>query len=131
MLFLILVAAFNIISSLIMIVLDKRREVGILLALGAHRWMIRLIFLAEGFIIGLAGSLSGCLIGWLVTALENHYHFITLPGNVYNLDYLSMKPVFSEFLGVGVITVIISLLATALPAWSAPRLNILSVIKDK
>src|SRR5690349_17964679 len=82
----ILVAAFNIVSTLFMVVLEKRRDIGVLKALGASDGAVRRIFLWKGFLIGTAGTFLGALLGGTLIEVLRRYPFIRLPGDVYFID---------------------------------------------
>ncbi|MDH3383740.1 MAG: ABC transporter permease, partial [Deltaproteobacteria bacterium] len=86
----VMVAAFNIISTLIMVVMDKTRDIAVLMTLGATRKMVRKIFALEGLLIGLAGTVAGSILGTLLCYLLRRYEFIRLPSDVY---YISTLPV--------------------------------------
>ena len=119
----ILVAAFNIIGTLIMVVIEKTRDIAILKSMGATRKSIMRIFMIEGAVIGLTGTLLGLLGGYTLCKLLATYQFIELPQDVY---YISTLPVRMDPLDVTLIAlaaIIISLLATLYPAWQASRLD--------
>jgi lipoprotein-releasing system permease protein len=119
----ILVAAFNIVSSLIMLVMEKTRDIAILKAMGATTASIRKIFVMEGFLIGISGTLLGLLGGFILCSLLKKYQFIELPRDVY---YISTLPVKMEALDVGMIAlaaIFISLVATLYPSWQAAKLD--------
>ena len=120
----ILVAAFNIISTLIMVVMDKTREIGILMAMGATRKSIRKIFLLEGVIIGVSGTVLGLLIGILGCVLISFYE-IPMPGGgeVYYVNTLPVQMRLMDFLLVSVFTIIICILAAWYPARYASKLQ--------
>lgn len=119
----ILVAAFNIIGTLTMVVIEKTRDIAILKSMGATRRSIMKIFMIEGAIIGLVGTLLGLLGGYTLCKLLATYQFIELPPDVY---YISTLPVRMDPLDVALIAlaaIIISLVATVYPAWQASRLD--------
>ncbi len=119
----ILVAAFNIVSSLIMLVMEKTRDIAILKAMGATTASIRKIFVMEGFLIGISGTLLGLLGGFVLCSLLKKYQFIELPRDVY---YISTLPVKMEALDVGMIAlaaILISLVATLYPSRQAAKLD--------
>ncbi len=119
----ILVAAFNIVGTLIMVVIEKTRDIAILKSMGATRRSIMKIFMIEGLVIGLLGTLLGLLGGYGLCKLLATYQFIELPQDVY---YISTLPVKMEPLDVTLIAlaaIIISLVATVYPAWQASRLD--------
>jgi len=119
----ILVAAFNIVSSLIMLVMEKTRDIAILKAMGATTSSIRKIFVMEGFLIGTSGTILGLLGGFALCSLLKKYQIIELPRDVY---YISTLPVKLELSDVGIIAlsaIVISLIATFYPSRQAARLD--------
>ncbi len=119
----ILVASFNIISNLIMIVMEKGREIAVMKAMGATKKGIMSIFMIHGLIIGIIGTLSGVIGGYLLCKLLKTYKFINLPGDVYYLDYLPVRIDMFDFLLVPAAAILISFLATVYPSWQAARLD--------
>ena len=119
----ILVASFNIISTLIMNVIEKRREIAILKAMGATDRGIMTVFMLQGLIIGLFGTIIGVAGGYLLSYLLNTYQIIKLPADVYYLSHLPVKTKLFDFIVVSLSAVIISFLATIYPAWQAAKLN--------
>src|SRR5262249_6818928 len=85
------VAAFAIISHLILMVAEKRREIGVLRALGASSRSITLVFMAEGVLIRLVGATVGTLLGVAIGVIQDRYHVVKIPGDVYQLSELPMK----------------------------------------
>jgi lipoprotein-releasing system permease protein len=119
----VMVAAFNIISTLIMVVMEKTKDIAILMTMGATRRNIRRIFALEGLIIGVAGTAVGTALGALLCHLLRRYQFIRLPSDVY---YISTLPVLLEpatVLLVVVSSVLICFLATVYPAMQASRVD--------
>jgi len=119
----ILVAAFNIASTLIMMVMGKTRDIAILKAMGATDRSIWKIFVIKGLVIGSIGTALGLALGVFGCFILKHYKFIQLPGDVY---YFTTLPVQLEFLDVLMIvaaTIIISFLSTLYPAYKASKLN--------
>ncbi|MBI5815406.1 MAG: lipoprotein-releasing ABC transporter permease subunit [Nitrospinae bacterium] len=117
------VAAFNIVSTLIMVVMEKSRDIAILKAMGASKGSVMKVFFLEGMIIGVAGVLLGNIGGFTLCALLDRYQFIKLPKDVYNVDTL---PVLIDYSDVGMISLaalFITALATIYPSWSASRLD--------
>ncbi len=119
----ILVASFNIISTLIMNVIEKEREIAILKAMGATNRAIMAIFIFQGLFIGLAGTTIGVTGGYLLGYLLNTYELIKLPADVYYLSSLPVKMNLSDFVAVSLSAICISFLATIYPAYQAARLN--------
>ncbi len=119
----ILVAAFNIVGTLIMVVIEKTRDIAILKSMGATRRSIMKIFMIEGAVIGLVGTLLGLLGGYTLCKLLATYKFIELPSDVY---YISTLPVQMNPLDVAIIAlaaIVITLAASVYPAWQASRLD--------
>jgi len=127
----VLVAAFNIISALIMIVMEKNKDIAILKTMGATRAGIMKIFIYQGLVVGAIGTFFGCIAGLAVALnlealsrfVENLFGFKILPGDVY---YLSELPSQVNYGDVGIIilgTLLISFLSTIYPSWRASRLD--------
>lgn len=119
----ILVASFNIVSTLIMNVLEKKREIAILKAMGATNNGIMTIFMLQGLLIGISGTIIGVVGGYLLSYVLNTYQIIKLPADVYYLSHLPVKMKFFDFLVISLSAIIISFLATIYPAWQAAKLN--------
>jgi len=131
LLLIVLVAAFNIVSTLTMVVSDKTREIGILRAMGMPAASIRRIFLYQGFIIGAVGTGGGLVLGLGVGVLLEKYRLIALDPSVYFIDHL---PVFIQPLDVLMIiaaSVAIAALATLYPANQAARLYPVEAIRHE
>ena len=119
----ILVAAFNIISTLVMMVMEKNKDIAILKSMGATARSILLIFIAEGLIIGLVGTLLGCMGGTAACWIADTFHLIKLQGDVYYISYLPFKMKLLDIFMVCSASILISFLATIYPAWQASRLD--------
>lgn len=131
LLLIVLVAAFNIVSTLIMVVTDKTREIGILRSMGMTARGIRRTFIYQGTVIGVVGTVLGAGLGGILAWLLDRYEFITLPGDVYFIDTL---PVQLQPLDVGLIlgaAVLISFLATIYPAHQAAGLTPVEAIRHE
>lgn len=125
----VLVAAFNIASTLIMMVMGKTKDIAILKAMGAMDSSIRKIFIYKGMIIGAMGTSLGVCLGFIICKLLGKYKFIQLPGDVY---YISTLPVRLEMLDVFMIAsaaMVICFLATLYPASQASKLNPIEAIR--
>jgi len=125
----ILVAGFNITSSLIMRVMEKTKDIGILRAMGAGSLSIQAIFLLEGVIIGVVGTIIGFLGGVGLCKLLAEYQFIKLPSDIY---YLSSIPVSMKWSDVGIISlcaIILSLVSAVYPARYAASLNPIAALR--
>jgi len=119
----ILVAAFNIASALIMMVMEKTRDISILKAMGATSKSIKKIFVFKGLIIGSAGTIIGLGAGFILCLLLKKYQFINLPGDVYFLNTLPVKLEGIDTLVIVLASLLICFLATLYPAGQASKLN--------
>ena len=117
------VAAFNIVSSLVMIVMEKTREIGILKSMGAPSKGIMRIFLMEGVIIGVLGTVLGTLLAFGICYAQQEFGFVSLPAEVYIIDKLPVKMEVLDFAIVSVIGLALCLLAATYPAYKASKLN--------
>jgi len=118
----ILVAAFNIISTLIMVVMDKTREIGILKSMGANNNSITRIFLFEGVVVGVVGTIIGIMIGFILCWAQLKYHFFALPGDVYFINALPIKMKLLDFSLIAGASIFICLVSAIYPAKRAARL---------
>jgi lipoprotein-releasing system permease protein len=125
----VLVAAFAIVGHLVLLVAEKRKEIGILKALGASAMSITAVFFTVGMTIGVVGTVAGSLVAWLLIWVQNTYKVIRLAGDVYQVDYLLMKLTWPDFLLVVAATLLLSFLATLLPARRAGRLVPVDVLR--
>ncbi len=125
----ILVAAFNIISTLVMVTMEKRKEIGILSAMGATQKDVLNIFLLQGLFIGIGGTLLGLLIGWALLQAQLEYQFFSLPADVYIINSLPvlMKPL--DFAAVGLVGIILCLIAAIYPAMRAAAMDPVEAIR--
>jgi len=119
----ILVAAFNIVGTLIMVVNDKHKDIAILKSMGARSLSIMKIFILEGLIIGLTGTTLGILGSFLLAFLQNTYHIIALPPDVYYISHLLIKITPRDLFLVVFSAISITLLATIYPSWQASKLD--------
>lgn len=127
----IIVAAFNIMSILIMTVIEKTREIGILKAIGSTSRDIMHIFVMDGLILSVVGTFIGLIIGYTLSWALGKYKFISLPSDVYFLDKLPVKMEFLDFLVVAVSAIILSLLATIYPALRASKMDPVEAIRNE
>jgi lipoprotein-releasing system permease protein len=119
----ILVASFNIVSTLIMNVIEKQREIAILKTMGATNSGIMAIFMFQGFTIGLIGTVTGLVCGYALSYVLNTYQIIKLPPDIYYISHLPVKMKLSDFLSVSLSAIFISFLSTIYPAWQAAKLD--------
>src|SRR5499427_4912519 len=125
----VLVAGFAIIGHLVLLVAEKRKEIGILKAMGASAGSIGGVFLIAGMLIGVVGTVAGSLFGLTLIWVQNTYKIIHLAGDVYQIDHLPMKLTWVDFGLVTSATLIISFLATLSPARRAARLDPVDVLR--
>jgi len=124
----VIVAAFNIISILVMFTVEKSRDIGILRALGASSKMIYKIFFLEGVLLGTVGVIVGLLVGLgLVEILK--YYPIGLPADVYYINKLPVQIVFKDVVSVALAAFLISVLASIYPAYQATRISPIEVLR--
>jgi len=119
----VMVAAFNIVSTLFMVVLEKRRDIGVMKALGASDEMVLRIFLWKGFLIGAAGTLVGAVFGEVLIEVLRRYPLVQLPGDVYFIERLPLRPELGDFAAVILAALVLCVAAAAYPAWRASRLD--------
>jgi lipoprotein-releasing system permease protein len=116
------VAALNILISLIMMVMEKTKDIAVLMSLGTKKAQIRRVFIAQGVLIGVIGTAIGLVIGYAISWVGGHYHFISLSAEVYSIDYVPFAPRFVDGVIVALVSVGISFIATVYPSWSAARI---------
>jgi len=125
----VLVGALNIISTLVMVVMEKTRDVGILRAMGASAKSIMTVFMVQGLLVGLVGTLAGLASGLGICHLLARYKFISLPSDVYYITTLPVRVEFWDVCLVSLSAVVISFLATIYPSWHASKLNPVEAIR--
>jgi lipoprotein-releasing system permease protein len=112
------VAALNILIALTMLVMEKTRDIAVLMSFGVRPDQVRRIFLAQGLLISLSGTVIGLILGYGISWLGGHYHF-PLSAQVYSIDYLPFAPRLIDGVLVGTVSLAVSLLATLYPSSSA------------
>jgi lipoprotein-releasing system permease protein len=128
LLLMVLIGAFNIISTLVMVVMEKRKDIAILMSMGATRASIRKIFLLKGLIIGVVGTTLGLLLGLLVCTLIAQYRF-ELPKDVFLISTVPVRIYFSNFMIVTLSSFVVCLLASIYPARQAAKLDPVEIIR--
>ncbi len=116
------VAALNILISLIMMVMEKTKDIAVLMSLGTKKAQIRRVFIAQGVLIGVIGTAIGLVLGYAISWAGGHYHFIALSPEVYSIDYVPFAPRPMDGLIVALVSIGISFVATIYPSWSAARI---------
>lgn len=124
----IIVAAFNLIGTVLIMVLERTRDIGILKTMGANDKSVRSIFLIEGLIVGAAGLLIGIFLSLMFYVIQDTWQIIPLPEESYYMSSAPVQPRWFDFFVVGTVTLLLCALASWLPARVAARLNPLSVI---
>jgi lipoprotein-releasing system permease protein len=119
----VMVAALNIIASLILLVMEKSRDIAILKTMGASSRSIMAIFMTQGLVIGLIGTSAGAVLGWGVSAVMDRYKLIRVPTDVYQISHVPFTIVPWDLTVVVVTAVVICFLATIYPARQAARLD--------
>jgi lipoprotein-releasing system permease protein len=127
----IFVAALNLISSLAMLIMEKRPQVGVLRTLGATEKNILRLFLQVGLLIGLTGTLLGNAFGLGLAWVANRYHLIPLPRDIYFISYLPFRLDVADVVGINAVAVLLSILATWYPARIASRLDPITAIREE
>ena len=117
-----LVAGLNILIALIMMVMEKNRDIAILMAMGAKQQQIRRIFLTQGVIIGVIGTAIGLVLGYSVSFLANHYRWLQLDQEVYAVSYVPFAARALDGLWIGATAIFVSFIATIYPARNASRI---------
>ena len=116
------VAALNILISLIMMVMEKTRDIAVLMSMGTRKAQIRRIFISQGVLIGVIGTAIGLVLGYALSWLGGHYHLLSLAPEVYSIDYVPFAPRALDGALVALVAIGISLVATVYPSWSAARI---------
>jgi len=115
------VAALNILISLIMMVMEKTRDIAVLISMGTRKSQVRNVFIAQGVLIGVIGTAIGLLLGYAISYAGGHYHIISLSPEVYSIDYVPFAPRPMDGVLVAIVAIGVSFIATLYPSWSAAR----------
>jgi len=125
----VLVATFNIVSTLFMVVLEKRRDIGVLKSLGASRATVLQVLLCARLLIGGLGTGLGAALGRVLIAVLQRYPFVRLPGDVYFIERLPVRPEAGDFAAVILAALSLCLAAALYPAWRASLLDPVDAIR--
>jgi lipoprotein-releasing system permease protein len=126
-----MVAAFNLISALTMLILEKKPDIGILMSMGTTESQIQRIFLTEGMLLGCIGTGVGMSVAWLLGMGQQHFHWIPIQGNSFLIDYFPVKFIWTDALLVAITSGCIIGLAAWLPARAAARSRVLLTINNQ
>ncbi|HWQ53077.1 MAG TPA: FtsX-like permease family protein [Bryobacteraceae bacterium] len=124
-----LVAALNILIVLVMMVMEKYRDIAILMSMGARRQQIRRIFMLQGVLIGVVGTVIGLFAGYLLSYLADTYHWIRLDEAVYSLSFVPFEPRWIDGVWVAGAAILVSFIATLYPARNATRISPAEVLR--
>jgi len=116
-----IIAAFNMVSALTMLVLEKKKDISILQSMGGNQSLIQKIFLAEGLLLGFIGAATGILLAVIICLLQLKFKIIKLQGGSFLIDYFPVKLVATDFILVAGTAATIALLASVVPAYKAAR----------
>ena len=117
-----LVGALNILITLIMMVMEKNRDIAVLISMGAKRQQIRKIFVLQGVLIGVVGTSIGLAVGYTLSYFADRYHWLTLNQEVYSLNYVPFNPRWQDGIWIAAAAIFVSFIATLYPARSATRI---------
>jgi len=126
----VLIAALNITTTLILLVLERRRDIAILSAMGATPNGIMKVFVIEGAILGFCGAVTGVLLGAIVTIVANHYQLISLPADVYSISSVPLHLKSYNIILAALVAFILSILATIYPARAASRIHVAELLRN-
>lgn len=125
----VLVAAFNVVSNLIMLAVEKTKDIGVMLSFGVKRGQVGGIFLTVGLVLGGLGTVLGGVVGAVLAWLLEKYKFIHLSAEIYNMDHLPAVVSWGDVVLISAAAMLITLLSTLYPAWRAGRLDPLEAIR--
>jgi lipoprotein-releasing system permease protein len=124
-----LVAALNIFITLVMMVMEKYRDIGVLMSMGARRRQIRWIFMLQGVLIGIVGSAIGLAIGYTICHYANMYKWVKLDQTVYSMSFVPFEPRWIDGIWIAAAAIAVSFLATIYPARNATRISPAEVLR--
>jgi lipoprotein-releasing system permease protein len=124
-----IVAALNIFITLVMMVMEKYRDIAILMSMGARDMQIRRIFWAQGVLIGMVGSAIGLIVGYSICYYANTYHWVHLDPTVYALSFVPFEPRWVDGIWIAALAILVSFLATIYPARNATRISPAEVLR--
>jgi lipoprotein-releasing system permease protein len=124
-----LVAAFNIFITLVMMVMQKYRDIAVLMSMGAKRSQVRWIFMTQGVLIGVVGSIIGLVFGYGICYYANKYKLVPLDQTVYALAYVPFEPRPIDALWIAAAAILVSFVATIYPARNATKISPAEVLR--
>jgi lipoprotein-releasing system permease protein len=126
----IVIAALNITTMLILVVVERRRDIAILSALGATRTGVMLLFIIEGAVVGALGAMGGAALGLLACFAGNYYKLVSLPADVYSISYVPLNAKVGETILAALIAFALSVLATIYPARAAAQMRPVETLRN-
>jgi lipoprotein-releasing system permease protein len=127
----IIVASLNIIAGLILLVIQKMKDIGILLSYGASPKIIRNIFFIQGGIIGVIGTFLGTFIGIVFCHIANRFELFKIPSDIYQMGHINFNTDLKDILLVIFVSLIISFTATIIPSLKAAKINVIDAVKNE
>jgi lipoprotein-releasing system permease protein len=124
------IATLNITTMLILVVVERRRDIAILNALGATRTGVMLLFIIEGAVVGAIGAAAGVVIGFIACAIGNHFKLVSLPADVYSISSVPLIARPGEMFLAALVAFVLSVLATIYPARAASRMRPVEALRD-
>ncbi len=124
------IAALNITTMLILVVVERRRDIAVLNALGAKRTGVMLVFMIEGAVVGAAGALIGVAIGLIACVVGNHYKLVSLPADIYSISNVPLNIGISEIVLTAILAFLLSVLATIYPARTAAGMRPVETLRE-
>jgi lipoprotein-releasing system permease protein len=124
-----IVAVFNIVGTLLMIVLEKTNAVGVLKSLGANKRQIISVFLYQGMFLAVTGIILGNILAFLLTYLQMNFRIISIPSSVYFMSTVPIKLSAEVFIGISVLTFLLCVAASVLPSYVASRIQPVSTLR--
>jgi lipoprotein-releasing system permease protein len=124
-----LVAALNIFITLVMMVMEKYRDIAILMSMGAKLGQVRRIFMLQGVLIGVVGSAIGLIAGYTISYLADKYRWIPLDASVYSMNFVPFEPNVTDAFWIAGLAILVSFLATLYPARNATRIAPAEVLR--
>jgi lipoprotein-releasing system permease protein len=124
-----LVAAFNIFITLVMMVMQKYRDIAVLMSMGARRSQVRWIFMLQGVLIGVVGSAIGLTVGYTLCYYANRYHWVALDQTVYALSFVPFEPRGMDAIWIAAGAILVSFFATIYPARNATKISPAEVLR--